>query len=433
VNQKNIGVVFALASLLVISVFASQSALAQPDKVLIYIKTDSKAKTNHILSQSDVVKRFDLLDGWISIEVPTKVKDRFANTKGVLIEDVNQFEIVAPKWCTPDSTHPACQDDGSSTSSRVVFPSDQTPWGIETIYGDSGITTTSGGAGVRVAVIDTGISSHLDFADKDVTGDGIADKKIAQCLDYTGGKIKNSCSDGNGHGTHVAGTIAANGGVDNKGIYGVSPDATLLVYKVCTNGGMCSGDAIAAAIKRAADDGANIISISLGGSSLSTSEKNAIDYAVSNGVLVIAAAGNSGPNLNTISYPAAYNKVVSVAALEQGTTLRVADFSSRGQDIPFNAESDRLVEVSAPGRSIESTWKDGGYNTISGTSMATPHISGLAAKIWFTILDGNNDGKINDDVRVQMQNSASANDIISGIHARAGYDPAAGLGLARLP
>jgi subtilisin len=162
-------------------------------------------------------------------------------------------------------------------------------------------------------------------------------------------------------------------------------------------------------------------------------EKNAIDYAVSNGVLVIAAAGNSGPNLNTISYPAAYNKVVSVAALEQGTTLRVADFSSRGQDIPFNAESDRLVEVSAPGRSIESTWKDGGYNTISGTSMATPHISGLAAKIWFTILDGNNDGKINDDVRVQLQNSASANDIISGIHARAGYDPAAGLGLARLP
>ncbi|NIP61530.1 MAG: S8 family serine peptidase [Nitrosopumilaceae archaeon] len=394
----------------------------------MYIKTDSTEKTSKLLAKPDIVKRFELSDGWVSAEMPSKVRDTLANTKGVTIENVNQFEIVAPPWCDPDSTHPACKDDdgGDDSDSTRPTPNDQTPWGIETIYGDDTITATTGGSGIKVAVLDTGIAEHLDFADE-------GEAKIQQCLDYTGGGVKSSCKDGNGHGTHVSGTIAANAGTDDKGIYGVASEATLLVYKVCNNGGMCSGDAISAAIEQAADDGANIISISLGGSSLSTSEKNALDYATGSGVLVIAAAGNSGPDLDTIKYPAAYYKVVSVAALQDGTQLSVPDFSSRGADATSFEETDRLLEVSAPGRSVESTWKDGEYNTISGTSMATPHISGLAAKMWSSISDSDNDGLLNDDVRDWLQNRADDYDITSGKHAGTGYDPASGLGLPQVP
>ena len=363
-NIKNASLFVAIAGILLISSFAGQSISAQPEKVLIYIKTDSTEKTSKLLANPDIVKRFDLSDGWVSAEVPSKVRDILANAKGVTIENVNQFEIVAPPWCDDSSTHPACKDDGDDSDSTRPTPNDQTPWGIETIYNDDEITATTGGSGIRVAVIDTGIADHLDFADEN------GEQKIQQCLDYTGGKVKSSCKDGNGHGTHVSGTIAANAGTDDKGIYGVASEATLLVYKVCNNGGMCSGDAISAAIEQAADDDAHIISMSLGGSSLSTSEKNAINLATNSGVLVIAAAGNSGPDLDTIKYPAAYHKVVSVAALEDESPLRVADFSSRGLDATsFDETTDRLLEVSAPGRYIESTWKDGEYNTISGTSI----------------------------------------------------------------
>ena len=419
-NIKNASLFVAIAGILLISSFAGQSISAQPEKVLVYIKTDSTEKTSKLLAKPD---------GWVSAEVPSKVRDILANTNDVTIENVNQFEIVAPPWCDDSSTHPACKDDGGgddSDSTRPT-PNDQTPWGIETIYANGTITETTGGSGIRVAVIDTGIADHLDFADEN-------GEKIKQCLDYTGGKVKSSCKDGNGHGTHVSGTIAANAGKDDKGIYGVASEATLLVYKVCNNGGMCSGDAISAAIEQAADDEAHIISMSLGGSSLSTSEKNAIDHATDNGVLVIAAAGNSGPDLNTIKYPAGYHKVVSVAALEDKSPLRVADFSSRGLDATsFDETTDRLLEVSAPGRYIESTWKDGEYNTISGTSMATPHISGLSAKVWSSITDSNGDGFLNDDVRHWLQNRADDYDITSGTHAGTGYDPAAGLGLPQVP
>src|SRR5690606_24681973 len=105
------------------------------------------------------------------------------------------------------------------------------------------------------------------------------------------------------------------------------------------------------------------------------------------GVLIIAAAGNSGPYQGSIGYPGALQNAVAVAALEnviQNGTYRVADFSSRGYSYTdgdyYIDKGD--VEVSAPGAAIYSTWYTGGYSTISGTSMASPHIAGLAAKVW---------------------------------------------------
>jgi subtilisin len=311
------------------------------------------------------------------------------------------------------------------TSTRDVTPSAQTPWGIKAIYNDDTITSTSGGSNVRVAVLDTGVMiSHIDLKDN-----------AEQCKDFTsGGGLRNGvCEDKNGHGTHVSGTILANAGADGQGIYGVSPEAKLWAYKVLGNSGFGFSDDIARAITHAADEGNRlgvkvVISMSLGSSSKSSLIADAVTYAHNNGALVVAAAGNSGPDPDTIGYPGGLENAIAVAALEdvqENGTYRIADFSSRGNPDTAGDYSiqERDVEVSAPGRAIESTWNDGGYHSISGTSMATPHISGLVAKIWAT-----NTGLTNQEIRAELQNRATNNDINGGLHAAEGDDIASGFG-----
>jgi len=232
---------------------------------------------------------------------------------------------------------------------------------------------------------------------------------------------RKSCEDGHGHGTHVAGTVLADAGSDGLGIYGVASEANLIAVKVCDKRGSCYGDDIAAGIDYATTNGANIISMSLGGSSPDSQIKEAIDSAVEAGVLVIAAAGNSGPNLDTINYPGGFANVVSVAATDSSDT--VAKFSSRGiNETIFSFKDDRYMEVAAPGVSVESAYIDGCYRTWSGTSMATPHIAGLSAKLW-----GENISQSASDVRSLLHNNAE--DISKGLHTREGYDPASGFGL----
>jgi subtilisin len=188
------------------------------------------------------------------------------------------------------------------------------------------------------------------------------------------------CEDNNGHGTHVAGTVLANGGSDGLGVYGVAPEADLMVVKVCDKRGYCYGDDIAAGIEYAADHGANIISMSFGGDSPDPMVLQAIDHAVESGVLPVAAAGNDGPEDGSIDYPAAYVKVIAVGAIDE--TESVPYWSSRGLNDGDNVVEEKEVEFAAPGVSIESAYNDGCYAYMSGTSMATPHISGLAAKLW---------------------------------------------------
>lgn len=246
---------------------------------------------------------------------------------------------------------------------RECYPEEQIPWGVVKVKGGTG------GTGVKVAVLDTGVyKDHLDLK-----------SRILDCKDFTKGpRPKNNCKDGYGHGTHVAGTISADGGLDGKGIFGVAPEANLMAYKVCGNDGGCWADDIAAAIDYAASHGVEVISMSFGGNIQSNLIKEAIDRNLE--LLYIAAAGNDGPADGSIDYPAANANVIAAGAIDSSEV--VPDFSSRGINDGDYIVEEREVEFGAPGVSVESTLNNGCYAYVSGTSMATPHVSGLAAKLW---------------------------------------------------
>ncbi|MDF2629501.1 MAG: peptidase [Symbiobacteriaceae bacterium] len=333
------------------------------------------------------------------------------------------YELVPERWV--DATPEGKGDNGKGkpgTGGRTV-PTSQVPYGIKMIYGDPNLTPAgvSGGSGVTVAVLDTGSINHPDFFRANGTN------IITDCVDFANNKvdmIQGSCLDGHGHGTHVTGTIAAAGGTDGLGIFGVAPGANIFSYRVLNNQGRGYADDIARAITWAADNGADIISMSLGSSAPSSLELDAIRYANSQGVLVIAAAGNSGPNANTIGYPGGFKEAVAVASLNADEV--VSYFSSRGlDDGNDNSIADREVEVAGPGRSVLSTSKSGGYELMSGTSMATPHIAGLAAKMWNGATSTRN----------WLVNAAQSHDITRAEqvnNAGSGYDIAAGYGLPQV-
>lgn len=136
-----------------------------------------------------------------------------------------------------------------------------------------------------------------------------------------------------------------------------------MAIKVCGNSGFCWGDDIAAGIRYVADNGANIISMSLGGDSPDSQILSAIDYAVDKGVLVVAAAGNDGPDDGSIDYPGAYYKVVAAGAINSSED--VPDWSSRGVNDGDYMIEEKEVEFGTPGVSVESAYKDGCYAVMS--------------------------------------------------------------------
>ncbi|WP_223591848.1 S8 family peptidase [Neobacillus bataviensis] len=399
-------------SMFATAAFGQQSASQESYRVLIQGPSAEKAK-----AKASYGARWEFEGQGFTTTVNAQQYQALLKNKNLKIERLPELQLGV--------SQDALAKPGGTVATA---PSDQTPWGIQAIYNDSGIQATSGGDGIIVAVLDTGVKKdHKDLLNQ-----------VLQCKDFSQTKtplVDGSCSDGNGHGTHVSGTVLANGGSDGKGIYGVAPGAKLWSYKVLNDRGSGYSDDIAAAIRAVADAASKshvIISMSLGSSSKDSLISSAVDYAYGKGVLIVAAAGNDGPGDNTIGYPGALVNVVAVAALEnvqQNGTYRVADFSSRGNPASDGdyVIQERDVEVSAPGRAVESTWKDGGYNTISGTSMATPHVSGLAAKIWAA-----NPSWSHTQLRAELQNRAKANDILGGTGAAAGDDYASGFGFPRV-
>jgi subtilisin family serine protease len=211
---------------------------------------------------------------------------------------------------------------------------------------------TQGSTSVIIGDVDTGIQlNHPDL-----------DAKIVAGYDYVSGDT--TPEDGNGHGTHTAGTAAAETN-NAAGGAGTCPNCKILPVRVLDNNGSGSLTNVANGIIYAADHGAKVINLSLGGSG-STTLQNAVDYAWNKGVFLACAAGNSNTSSTASAYPAAYANCFAVASTT--STDARSSFSNYGS----------WVEVAAPGSSIYSTWINSSYNTISGTSMATPHVAGLA-------------------------------------------------------
>lgn len=223
------------------------------------------------------------------------------------------------------------------------------PWGIERVKAPQAWAKSTG-TGVKIAVLDTGIGPHSDIS-------------VYGGYDY----VNNDADprDDNGHGTHVAGTLAAL--LNGFGVVGVAPQASIYSVKVLGSDGKGELSGVISGIQWAVNNGMQIISMSFNASN-SIPLRNAVDNAYNRGLLLVASAGNEGRA--DVAYPARYSSVIAVSATNQDNTR--ASFSNSGQEIEF----------AAPGVSINSTTMGGGYGLKSGTSMSAPHVSGVAALVW---------------------------------------------------
>src|SRR3989344_5290599 len=254
-------------------------------------------------------------------------------------------------------------------------------WGLNKIKAPGGWDVSHGSGTVKIAIADTGIDgTHPDLG-----------AKIAAAVDCTRSCAAVSSTDGNGHGTHVAGIASAVTG-NGQGVAGVGYNSNLYSVQVLDSGGSDYYSWIANGIIWATNNGADVINLSLGGTSSSSTLRNAVEYAWNRGVVVVAAAGNR--NSSGALYPAYYQQAIAVGATTSTDTK--ASFSSYGS----------WVDVASPGLDIFSTFPGGRYIYMSGTSMSTPFVSGLAG-----LLFGFHPGWSNLQVRNQIEGTT---DKISG-------------------
>ncbi|MCC2631752.1 MAG: peptidase [Patescibacteria group bacterium] len=226
-------------------------------------------------------------------------------------------------------------------------------WAPPIIEADKTWSTDTGSPTVTIAVIDTG----ADMAHPDLVAN-----LLSTGYNFIAGTT--NPNDDNGHGTHVAGIAAATGN-NGVGISGVCWSCKILPIKVMDADGVGTVSAVASGIIYATDHGAHIINLSIGGPIDSQIMADAVQYALDNDVAVVAAAGNTGTS--SLTYPAAYPGVISVASSGQGDSL--SSYSNYGS----------WVSTAAPGENIASTYKDKSYAYLSGSSMAAPFVAGEAA------------------------------------------------------
>ncbi|GAA0199422.1 S8 family peptidase [Haladaptatus pallidirubidus] len=351
----------------VIALGGSGAAAGREDVREVNVGFDSaSARRFAVEASNDVVREFDSINA-VTIRVPEQAVAALERAP-----DVNYVE----------------------ENNRMHALAETMPWGVDRIDADVAQTNGYTGAGADVAVVDTGIDAdHPDLQ-----------ANLGNGKTYHG----SSWSDENGHGTHVAGTIAA---VNNdSGVGSIAPGATLHAVKVLNSNGSGSYSDIAAGIEWAANQGHDVINLSLGGSKSATVE-SAVEYAYGQGSLLVGAAGGSGPcSGSCVGYPAAEPEVIAVGSTNENDEL--ASFSSIGPEI----------ELAGPGTNVYSTYYDDTYQTLSGTSMATAHVSGSAAQVAAV-------GYSNTDARQRLRDTAEDLGLSGDEQGYGLVDVAAALGL----
>lgn len=319
--------------------------------------------TNASIAEANVVHKYNNTIAGFTAQLNDDQLKKLREDENVkYIEEDKLVTLAPPGSCSP---WPGCKDDSDDGGGGDT--TQETPYGITRVNG--GATYT----GSNVAwIIDTGID--LDHPDLNVD----ASRGFNA---FTSGRDGKSLDDGNGHGSHVAGTVAA---IDNsQGVIGVAAGATVIPVKVLDSRGSGSYSGVIAGVDHVGANGSagDVANMSLGGPT-SDALDDAVLAASSNGITFSLAAGNDGEDANNSS-PARVNGtyIVTISAMDSNDDW--AYFSNYGNP---------PVDYAAPGVDVTSTWKDGGYNTISGTSMAAPHAAGV-----LLLGSAGTDGTVNGD------------------------------------
>ena len=290
----------------------------------------------------DVIERIAQLDTWV-VDAAERFDTRYSS----------DIELVMGDFYF-DSDVELIEQDFYVSVKFGIPPNDpdyDRQWALPHIQAETAWSEMGELAPVTVAVIDTGVCmSHED----------LVGRVLENGYDFVDND--DDPEDVFGHGCSVAGIIAAN--TDNAiGIAGFAPNSSILPIRVLGPGGSGSMADVAAGIVYAADNGADIVNLSLGSAVGSQVTKDAVEYAIEKGVTVIASAGNSGGNLP--GYPARYEGVVAVGAIDSNGSR--SSFSNKGG------------EIWAPGRDVHTIYLDNGYKSLNGTSFSAPYVAAMAA------------------------------------------------------
>ncbi|MFC6765669.1 S8 family peptidase [Natrinema soli] len=333
------------------------------ERVFVHPKTGLLDDLSELLGVIDdiggiTVLEYDNFD-FVVAEVPSTRLDELRRDRRVASVEDDEETGIPSNW----SPAPALSDilNPPDSSDCSTHPDQQPSWGVERIGADA---VEPDGSGVDVGILDTGIESqHCSLS-------------VAGGRNFTDSGTPGDYEDRHGHGTHVAGVAGAS---DNDlGVVGVAPGANLYAVKVLGDDGSGRYSKLIAGIDWCMSNDVELISMSLGGEAASATMDRAIEAAHSAGHLLLCAAGNEGNGGNgscdaeTMTYPATHEKVVAVTAMDEDDTL--ASYSSVGSDI----------DLLAPGTGITSSTVDNEYAEASGTSVACPFVTGVAALVWET-------------------------------------------------
>ena len=365
---------FPALSFFIASFIVVETAAAERSKVIIQGGDLGSVAEAIAEGVGDVVNKLGFINAIVANITTTALKGLSKRFPGIAISPYHEINLIKPLKGKPS---------GSGNGGTEPPPAQRTPWSLNNgVTGGLDAHGYSRGSGVTVCVVDSGIDEdHPDLAANIIGGENFVVEKGA--IDSS-----NWGKDPSGHGTHVAGTIAA---IDNNiGSLGIAPDAKLFVARVLDRRGSGSDSTVIAGIGACIENNADIINMSLGrpGSPDLAIDplRDAIQAAKSAGIEVVVAAGNEGEDLSG-SVPANYAITIAVSAV--GVSLDGVAFSTDpfvpGFDImnlykpTFSNFGLTATDFAAPGVYVYSTYKNGGYETLSGTSMASPFVVGVMA------------------------------------------------------